>query len=56
MSGPFESLDLEGLDDSLVCVDGVCAVPPQPSAERFDEQGSGAVAQGDAAGEGERPG
>ncbi len=30
MSGPFqklESLDLPGLDDSLACVDGVCAVP-----------------------------
>jgi hypothetical protein len=27
MSGPLESLDIEGLDESLVCVDGVCAVP-----------------------------
>jgi hypothetical protein len=27
MSGPFESLDIDGLDDSVVCVDGVCAVP-----------------------------
>lgn len=28
MNGPFESLDLPEFDDSLACVDGVCAVPP----------------------------
>ena len=27
MSGPFERLDIDGFDDSLACVDGVCAVP-----------------------------
>lgn len=43
MSGPFrklESLDLPGLDDSLACADGVCAVPtPEASAgERLGEE------------------
>ena len=54
MSGPFESLDIEGLDDSLVCVDGVCAVPR--SAEGFDEQGAGVVGERDLGREDERPG
>ena len=43
MSGPFrklESLDLPGLDDSLACVDGVCAVPTAETSagERLGEE------------------
>jgi hypothetical protein len=60
MSGPFEPLDIDGLDDSLVCVDGVCAVLPglsaEGSAEGFEQQGSGVVLEGDSGGEGERVG
>ena len=37
MSGPFESLDLPELDDALVCVDGVCAVPATSTGEGVDE-------------------
>jgi hypothetical protein len=60
MSGPFARLDIEGLDDSLACVDGVCAVPASRSAEgsgeRFGQEGSGVVLEGDAGDEGERVG
>lgn len=45
MTGPFrklESLDLPGLDDSLACVDGVCAVPaPAASAGSASAEGVG---------------
>jgi hypothetical protein len=54
MSGPFERLDIDGLDDSLACVDGVCAVPG--SGEGFGQQGSGVVLEGDVRDEGERVG
>jgi hypothetical protein len=54
MSGPFrtlEALDLPGFDDSLACVDGVCAVPgsgvPTGSAEGVVEELSLGVAEGD---------
>jgi hypothetical protein len=52
VNGPFERLDIEGIDDALVCVDGVCAVPG--SGEGFVQEGSGVVLEGDAGGEGER--
>ena len=54
MSGPFESLDIDGLDDSVVCVDGVCTLPR--SAEGFDEQGMRAVGERDPGSEHERLG
>jgi hypothetical protein len=58
MSGPFqklESLGLDGLDDSLACVDGVCAVPtPAASAEGVGEKLSLGVAEGDLPDRGER--
>jgi hypothetical protein len=38
MSGPFESLDIDGLDDSLACIDGVCAVP-LPAQLGLDDSG-----------------
>jgi hypothetical protein len=38
MSGPFESLDIDGLDDSLLCIDGVCAVP-LPAQLGLDDSG-----------------
>jgi hypothetical protein len=51
MTGPFESLDIDGLDDSLVCVDGVCATPLPTSGEGFDQQSVGGVGELDVAGE-----
>jgi hypothetical protein len=60
VSGPFERLDIDGLDDSLACVDGVCAVPPGRSAggsaEGFVQQGAGAGLERDAGDEDERVG
>lgn len=38
MSGPFEPLDLPELDDSLACVDGVCAVPGASAGEGIGEE------------------
>ena len=57
MSGPFESLDLPELDDSLACVDGVCTVPGMPSAgEGVGEQPLLGLTERDAADGGERLG
>ncbi|MFM2078779.1 MAG: hypothetical protein RJA49_2669 [Actinomycetota bacterium] len=38
MTGPFESLDIPGLDDTLACVDGVCAIPDASAGESVGEQ------------------
>jgi hypothetical protein len=51
MTGPFESLDIDGLDEALVCGDGVCAMPLPPSGEGFSEQRAGVVGEGDPVGE-----
>ncbi|MEN9646688.1 MAG: hypothetical protein RL238_3357 [Actinomycetota bacterium] len=57
MSGPFESLDLPELDESLACVDGVCAVPGMPSAgEGVGEQPLLGLTERDAADGAERLG
>ena len=48
MNGPFESLDLPELDDALVCVDGVCAVPDRSAREGVGEELLLDVAEGDA--------
>lgn len=56
MSGPFESLDLPEFDDSLACVDGVCAVPAPSAGERVGEESPLGVTEGDAADRVERGG
>jgi hypothetical protein len=38
VTGPFESLDIPGLDDGVACVDGVCAIPAASAGECIGEE------------------
>ena len=47
MTGPFEQLDIDGLDESLACIDRVCAVPEPSAGEGVGEESTFDVAERD---------